>query len=141
MGFVYHDYPLIWPNVTLRILTDEFFDDRLTANIAAGNATAGFQMWIMDWSKNYIGVLESNRVVNKTGDRGTLAAVNDEFMCRMKSLGRTVVMTSLLHTYISECPAGDLIIGNFSGLQPNAVDDGNEYGATTTTTTSTTTAA
>jgi hypothetical protein len=141
LGFVYRDYPLVWPNVTIRVITDEYFDDLLTAAQAAGLTTAGYQMWILDWSKNYMGVLESNRVVNKTGDLKALAATNNSYACVMRVPTKTTTLTSLTWTAIAECPAGDLILENFSGDEPNVSDTANEYGATTTTTTSTTTAA
>ncbi len=140
LGFVYRDYPLVWPaEVTLRVITDKYFDDLLSAAKAAGIENAGRSIWILDWSKNYMGIIDSNRVVNKTGDLKTLAAVDPTYQCVMKVPTTTVTMTSLTWTAIAECPAGDLILENFSSASPNVTDEGDEYGVTTTTTTTSTT--
>ena len=141
MGFVYTDFPLIYPmKATLRVVTDLFFDDWFAANYNAGNSNAGRVLWIMDWSRIYMGLFASDRVVNKTGDLKNLAAVDPTFACVMRVPTRTTVLTSWMWTCICECPQGNLILENFSGDVPEpSVKGSYTYPLTTTSTTTTST--
>ena len=139
-GMRYMDFPLIYPNATIRVVTDYFFDDYLSANKQAGQEDVGRLLWILDWSKIYVGVFESNRVVNKTGDLKTLAAVDPTFACVMRVPTQTTTLMSFTWTLICEAPQANLIVHNFSGETPEAVVEQGNYDTTcATTTTSTTT--
>jgi hypothetical protein len=142
MGFTYMDYPLIWPaGVTLRVVFDKYFDDYYNANVRAGQADAGRQLWIVDWSTIYPGVFNSERVVNVTGDLKTLAAVNNDYACIGKVAKKTTTLTMFSYTVVCECPQAGLIIENFAATQPEHSTEVGTYGGECTTTTSTTTAA
>ncbi len=140
LGFAYVDYKIMWPNVTIRVMTDRYFDDRLAAMTAAG-LTTGRMAWILDWSKIYVGIFASERVVNTTNDLKTLAAVDPTYKCVMKIPTVTTTLMSFTYTVICEAPQANLILENFSGEVPEAVvEDGADYDTTcATTTTSTTT--
>jgi hypothetical protein len=150
MGFAYTDYPLMWPKVTLRLVFDRYFDDYLAANTAVGQEDVGRMAWIIDWSKIYVGILASERVVNKTGDLKTLAATDPSYQCVMRVPTSSVTMTSFTWTLICEAPDANLVIHNFSGETPEVAEDIGDYdqtcdstdflvGTTTTTSTSTST--
>ena len=140
MGFVYTDFPIIYPmKATIRVVTDLFFDDWFAANYNAGNQDAGRVLWIMDWSRIYMGLFASERVVNKTGVLSQLAAVDPTYACVMRVPTRTTVLTSWMWTCICECPQGNLILENFSGDVPEPSVKQGTYPATTTSTTTTTT--
>ena len=145
MGFVFRDYELIFPaGVTLRVTFDKYFDDFYNANVRAGQADVGRRMWIMDWSKIYPGIFNSERVVNQSGDLKTLAAVDTDYACRGKVTRRTNVLTMFSYTVICESPEVNLIIENFAATTPEHNTLVGTYGGscsdvTSTTTTSTTT--
>lgn len=141
-GFNYESYRLHWPQgVVINIVTHDYFDDYQAASEAAGQGNVGRVLWILDFTSIRPGIIASNRVVNKTGDLKTLAAVDSSFACVMKVPSQEQTLTSVTYTVIVECPAGNLILENFSSADPATTDDGTEYITTTTSTTSTTTAA
>lgn len=139
LGFTYVDYKLVWPNVTIRVMFDRFFDDYLEANEAAGQESVGRMLWILDWSRIYVGILGSERVVNKTGDLKTLAAVDPTYKCVMRVPTETTALTSFTWTVICEAPQANLILHNFSGDVPEAVEESGDYNTNCQTTTTTTT--
>ncbi len=138
-GFKFRSYKLFWPAVTINIVTHEFFDDQLTAMGQVGQSNVGRVLWILDFSGIYPGILATNKVVNKTGDLKTLAAVDQSFACVMKVPTKEQTLTSITFTVVVECPAGSLIIENFSPAIWTLTDDFvsvyPSQGGTTTTTT------
>ncbi len=144
-GFNYESYKLFWPQgMTINIITHDFFDDWIAASalVSAAQETTARVLWILDFTGIYPGILQSNRVVQKTGDLKTLAAIDTSFACVMKVPTREQTLTSLTYTMIVECPQNSLIIENFSAAEPEAVTvGGNDYLANQTTTTTTTTTA
>lgn len=146
-GFLYRSYSLFWPQgVVVNLITHEYFDDLITAGLAA-DATLGNQarvFWILDFSGIYPGIIASNRVVNKNGgDLKTLSQVSADAACVMETAGIEWTHTSMLMTMIVECTMGNLLIENFADHVPSIVDDGSNYdtmasGSSTSTTTNTT---
>lgn len=124
MGFAYSSYPLIFPSgVTINILTDRAFDDLVTMASSVNMASIGRYLWILDWSSNYVGTLASNKKVWGTQDLATMARFDPTLACVMEMPSRTTTLFSQTYAAISECPAGDLIISNFSGVVPEAVNN------------------
>jgi len=124
MGFYANSYKLHYPaGVTLNVITNEFFDDMVTAHKAGDQSTAGH---ITDGSQGrflmvldlgggiYPGVIGSNRVVHKTGDLNDLAKVDQSYACVMANPTKETTLNSLTWTAIVECPTDNLIIENFA---------------------------
>lgn len=136
-GFVYRSYPLDWPaGVTMNVLTHYAFDDELSVATDAGVADSARKLWVLNFTGIYPGIIASNRVVHNTGDLKTLASVNPDFACVMKVHTREQTLNSMTFTTVVECPAGNLVIENFSGNEPSITEvEGLSYPTTTTTTT------
>ena len=127
LGFIWESYWLEYPQVELRVITDRFFDDQLdyahrlavrTNNSAFENL--GRQIWIMDWRKNYVNLINSWRDENLSGDLHVLASADPgNYYCRANVAKKKITMTTQQISPVSECPAADLIITNFSGETPN----------------------
>jgi hypothetical protein len=138
-GFNYRSYKLFWPNITINIVTHDFFDDMLTAMGQVSQSNVGRVLWILDFSGIYPGILATNKVIAKTGDLKTLAAVDANFACVMKVPTREQTMTSITYTVVVECPAGSVIIENFNNQIFSLTDDGvSVYPSQATSTTTTT---
>jgi hypothetical protein len=136
MGFRYRKFQLDYPDIELRLVTDNYFNDDLAefeANAAANGtpalANVGRKVWLMDWSNTYVGLVGTDRVTHRSGDIQTLAAVDPSYMCVMKVPRKTVTLTSTQYTVVVECPAAGLILENMSGDAPiYDQDDGTDYG-------------
>lgn len=126
-GFTYDRYKLINPaGVEMRVVSHPFFDDFRAAAADAGVETAGTMIWILDFATVYPGMIDSNRVVNRTGDIKDLAKIDNAFACVMKNAIQTVSMTSLTWTAVVECPLNSLII---EGIGPNVPEYRNKVGS------------
>ena len=142
-GFSYRSFNLFWPqNVTINIITHEFFDDQLTALAASGIEDTGRVFWILDLAGIRPGIIASNRKVNKTGNLNTMAAVSSDAACVMETPWVEWTHYSMLMTMIVDCTYGNLIIENIANTQPGIVDQDVDYdaaasGSATSTTTST----
>jgi hypothetical protein len=109
--------------VTLNVITNEFFDDMVTATEAGttetgitSNGSMGRFAMILDLGGGvYPGILGSNRVVHKTGDLEDLAKVDPSYKCVMKNPTSETTLNSTTWTAIVECPTDNLIIENFAG--------------------------
>lgn len=148
-GFSYRSFDLFWPaGVTINIVTHHFFDDMITAANNAAQGVANFintgrVLWVLDFTGIYPGILASNRVVAKTGDLKTLAAINTSFACVLKVNTQEQTLISLMWTMIVECPNSSLILENFSAAIPEPTQNptgivygsGSLGGTTSTTTT------
>lgn len=139
-GFKYRSYTLFWPAVTINVLTHFYFDDwRTAAQTALGtNDNTSRVLWILDMPGIYPGILNTERVVNETGNLKTLAAANPDFACVMKVPTKEQTLTSITWAMIVECPASSLIIENFSGAVPEYKTLSGSYPGSNTTTTSST---
>lgn len=138
-GFNYRSYNLFYPAVRINICTHYFFDDYLTAQTANGTANAGRLCWVLDMAGIYPGIVASNRKVWKTGDLKTLAAIDNSYACVMEVFTQQQTLMSVTGTMVVQCPAGNLLLENFSANTP-VLTAGTVYPGTTTTTTTTTSA-
>ena len=140
-GFSFRSYPLFEVPISINVVTHDYFDDMLAASVSAGMTNTGRVLWVLDFATIYPGILQSNRVVNKTGDLKALAAVDSAFGCVMKVPSKEQTLSSVTWTAIVECPQASMIIENFSDAVPSISSEGApDYPPTTTTTTTTTTA-
>lgn len=140
-GFNYRSYALFWPpGVVINVVTHYAFDDWRAAGVSAIGAADNTTrvLWILDFAGIYPGIISSSRTVQETGNLKTLAAVNADFACVQKVPTREQTLTGLTWTMIVECPAGNLIIENFSGDVPEYATTTGAYPATNTTSTSST---
>jgi hypothetical protein len=139
-GFYYRSYPLFWPQgIVINVITHNFFDDWITAATVASQADTARVLWVLDFAGIYPGILASNRVVGKTGDLKTLAAINTSFACVMAVPTQEQTLTSMTWTMIVECPAGNLILENIAATVPSITADPNVAYPNASTTTTTTT--
>lgn len=117
-GFNWQSYEIFNPQVTLNVITHNYFNDWSDALTAAGQGGAGRVIWIIDFSGIKIGVVAANTIVNNTGDLKNLAAVDSTFLCTMRVSSKKQKLMSMMYTVICECPKGNLIIENFSTAIP-----------------------
>jgi len=142
-GFKYRQYELDYPQgVVINVVTHYFFDDLMSMMKAAGGTTyedAVRVIWILDFAGIYPGVIASNSQEFTTGELAALAKISTDYACVLRTNTRRQKLTSLSLTVVVECPAGNLILENFSSAVPDhEEDDTIVYPPTTTTTTSTT---
>jgi hypothetical protein len=138
-GFLFRSYPLMWPQgLVINIITHNFFDDYLAAATAVSQGDTARVLWVLDFAGIYPGILASKRKTYKTGDVDILAQINKDFACVMETEQVEQTLISMTWTMIVECPAGNLIIENFSDAVPeHATEIGTYPGSHTSTTTST----
>lgn len=130
LGFRVRSYELVYPQgVTLNIITDNFFDDFVSAaqtesDITGTNitATARFLMVLDLGGGIYPGIIASNRKVHTVGQLSELAKIDTTYACVMENPTREVSLNSLTWTAIVECPSDNLIVENFSDEKPAAGD-------------------
>lgn len=122
LGFYANSYKLHYPaGVTLNVITNEFFDDMVTAQ-KAGDQSSGITdgsqgrfLMVLDLGGGiYPGIIGSNRVVHKTGDLADLAKVDPSYACVMANPTKETTLNSTTWTAIVECPTDNLIIENFA---------------------------
>lgn len=120
MGFFYQKFVLDYPNVELRVVWHEFFDDFVDSMKKASSdlESTGRFLWVFDWTSNYQAILGSNSVTNRSGDVGRLAEVSNNFMCTMKVPRKSQKMYSLAYANVAECPQSSLLLENFSSDVP-----------------------
>lgn len=124
LGFNYSEYMLQYPQVRIRIVTHNFFDDFATAMSLESQNSAGRFLWILDFTSIYPGVITSNSMVHVTGDLEKLAAVDQDYACVMANPTQEVKLNSLTWTAIVECPATSAIVENFDITRIPAGDAG-----------------
>ena len=140
-GFNYRSYVLFWPpGVTLNVVTHYAFDDWRSAGQSAIGAADNTTrvLWVLDFAGIYPGIISSSRTVQTTGNLLALAAVNSDFACVQKAPTKEQTLTGVTWTMVVECPAGNLIIENFSGAVPEYATLAGAYPSTATTSTSST---
>lgn len=122
LGFYWTEFKLWYPNTKIRIVTNFFFDDFVTAAIAEGVDSTGAFLWILDWNSIYPFILTSNRKVHRTGDIDKLGAIDYNYACVMANPTQEVSLNSLTWGAVVECPATSLVLENFNrSLLPNAI--------------------
>ena len=101
--------------VTLNVITDWAFDDKLSEFTANNMVNGGRTLMLLDMTGIYMKVIESNKVTNHTGDLKALAAVDSSYGCVEETYTRDTVLNGMTFTAIVECPLANLVIDNFSG--------------------------
>lgn len=114
LGFTYDTYHLLYPQTTLHVVTNNYFDDNAQAHTDEGIDSAGRNLWILDFNSIYPGIITSNRKVHTTGDIEKLAAVDQDYACIMENPTTEISLNSLTWTAVVECPATSAIVENFS---------------------------
>ena len=119
-GIQFTSYKLRGKNagVTLNVISDWAFDDKISEYSAAGIESGGRTMMFLDMTGMYMKVIESNKVTNHTGDLKALAAVDASYGCVEETYTRDTVLNGLTFTAVLECPQADLVIDNFSSAIP-----------------------
>lgn len=113
LGFNFDEYKLQYPQVTIRIVTHNFFDDMATAAVAEGIGSTGRFLWILDFTSIWPGIIASNRKKHVTGDIEKLAQVDQDFACVMENPTQEITLNSLTWTAVVECPATSAVVENF----------------------------
>lgn len=140
-GFYYRSYKLNWPaGLTINVISHDYFDDVITAaaTVSAALANAKRLLWVLDFRGIYPGIIASNRVVTKLDPR-TLQSIDSTYACTMKVPTEEKTLTSVTWTAVVECPAGNLILENFSSEvpEPSTNPDDIAYPPVTSVTTTT----
>jgi hypothetical protein len=120
LGFRFNSYRLVSPALTINVVTHEYFDDVISAhtNVNSNFESVGRSIWILDWVGSYPGIIESNRVINDTGDLRSLAAVDTSYACVMKNPTQKVTLNSITYTVVVECPQANAILENIAFVVP-----------------------
>lgn len=129
LGFVFTEINMDYPNVKLRIVTHPFYDDMVDAmtKVSTTLTAAGRFLWILDWTTNYQGMIESNSVMNRTGNLQELAAVNHDYLCVMKVPAKSQRLTSMTYANVAECPAASLLLENIADGVPEHLQKVGNY--------------
>lgn len=141
-GFYYRSYKLNWPiGLTINVICHDFFDDVIAAaqNVSTNMANASRVLWVLDFKGIYPGILASNRVVTKIDPR-TLQSIDPTYACTMKVPTEQKTLSSVTWTAVVECPAGNIILENFSSEvpEPSTNPDNIAYPPDTSSSTTTT---
>jgi len=120
LGLQFVSYRLRGRNsgVTLNVISDWAFDDQVSEFANQGIATAGNTLLFLDMTGIYMKVIETNKVVNHTGDLKMLAAVDSSYGCVEETYTQDTTLNGLTFTAVVECPQANLVIDNFSGNPP-----------------------
>jgi len=124
LGFNYNEYMLQYPQVRIRIVTNNYFDDFATAMSLENQNSAGRFLWILDFTSIYPGIITSNSKKHITGDLEKLAAIDQDFACVMANPTQEIQLNSLTWTAVVECPATSAIVENFDITRIPAGDAG-----------------
>ena len=95
LGFSFDEYKLQYPQVRIRIVTNNFFDDFATAMSLENQNSAGRFLWILDFTSIYPGIITSNSKTHRTGDIEKLAQIDQDFACVMENPTQEVKLNSL----------------------------------------------
>lgn len=111
--------------VTLNVITDWAFDDKLAEFSAVNMTNGGRTLMLLDMTGIYMKVIESNKVTNHTGDLKALAAVDASYGCVEETYTRDTILNGMTFTGVVECPLASLVIDNFTAntlpiTDPNA---------------------
>jgi hypothetical protein len=120
LGFRFSSYRLIQPAINIAVVTHPYFDDLVSAHTTVSSTleAVGRSIWVLDWAGIYPGIIESNRVVNNTGDLARLAEVDSSFACVMANPTQKVTLNSITYTVVVECPQANAILENIAFVVP-----------------------
>lgn len=104
--------------VTLNVISDWAFDDKMSEFSAAGMGNSGSTIMLLDLTTMYMKVIESNKVTNHTGDLRALVAVDASFKCVEETETQDNVINGLTFTAVLECPQSSLVLDNYSSDIP-----------------------
>jgi hypothetical protein len=140
LGFRVRSYELLYPQgVTLNVITDNYFDDFLSAvkaeQVASGVSghesgqgldrkigdSGRFLMFLDLGGGVYPGIVDSNRKVHTVGALQDLAKIDDGYSCVMKAPTKEITLNSVTWTAIVDCPDDNLIVENFDDDVPDVV--------------------
>lgn len=124
LGFNYNEYMLQYPQVKIRIVTHNYFDDFATAMTLESQGSAGRFLFILDFTSIFPGIIASNAKKHITGDIEKLAAVDQDFACVMENPTQEIQLNSLTWTAVVECTATSAIVENFDITRIPAGDAG-----------------
>jgi hypothetical protein len=148
LGFRVRSYELLYPQgVTLNIITDNFFDDFVSATSTEQTAvvdgianppdasaatdrisSTGRFLMILDLGGGiYPGIVGSNRKVHTVGALEDLAKIDTGYGCVMRSPTKEITLNSVTWTAVVECPDDNLIIENFTDDEPSVVEHSTDY--------------
>lgn len=125
LGFPFRRFKLYKPHgVYVNVITDNYFDDNVSAFGAAApapaNSSLGKFLYVLDLGSGgtiYPAILGSNRKQYKVGQIEDLAKVDTTFSCVMENPTIERTLTSTTATVVVECPLNSKVVGNFSGIQ------------------------
>lgn len=140
-GFNYRSYNLFYPmQVRFNVCSHFFFDDWLSAGLAASTGNANRVLWVMDFSGIYPGIIKSESVVRNIGNINVLSEIDQSFSCQIKNPWTKQRLFSMTATMVCECVLGNLLINNMAFTLPVAANATPPvYPPTSSTTTTTTT--
>jgi hypothetical protein len=144
LGFRVRSYELLYPQgVTLNVITDNYFDDFLTAMKAEALTTSStynndgstrvigdsgrFLMFLDLGGGVYPGIVDSNRKVHTVGALEDLAKIDSGYGCVMRSPTKEVTLNSVTWTAVVECPDDNLIVENFDDAEPDTAVSSADY--------------
>lgn len=117
LGFQFDVYYFPYPGVEVAFVSHPYFDDRVTANVAAGLDDKR-SMWVMDFADIKTWVLSTDRVTNTSGTAQEIARVDSNAMCVMRRPQQTWEHTEQTWANFVECPQRHAIITGLSSSQP-----------------------
>lgn len=122
-GTIYTEFRLAYPQVTIRLVTHEAFDDLMDAhtNASATLTEKGRIIWIPDFTTAYQAVLDSYSVTNSTGTAQEIAKVNRDYLCVAKVPRESQRIIGSTFTTVLECAATQAWLENIDGDIPEHV--------------------
>lgn len=129
LGFVWEEFDLDWPNVTLRLITHYAFDDILNAHKMADPnlARAGRFILVLDWTDTGLGIINTESAIHETANAKDLAKFNSDAFCTMKVPKRTVKLNSMKFGVRMGCPATSLWIEGVADEVPEHRGPSGDY--------------
>lgn len=119
-GFQFRKYNLPGKGygITLEIATHPSFDDYISEWNAINNEDMGRQLWLLDPTNFYLGILDSERSENRTGTIAEQAAVDPNMLCVQRVVKKSVSLLGVGFVSIVECAARDRLLHNFANAVP-----------------------
>lgn len=119
-GFQFQSYNLPGKGmgIVLDVMTHFAFDDYISEWSDLNSADMGRNLWLLDPTNFYLGVVHSETTNNRSGNVQDLAKVNPDFLCVQKVPTQDVSILGVMFTSVVECAQRDLLLRNFSGEVP-----------------------
>lgn len=122
-GLIFTEFRLQYPQITVRIVTSEAFDDLMDAHTTASSTLteSGRIIWIPDFGSSYQAILDSWSVTNTTGTAQEIARVNSDYQCIAKVPKESTRLIGTVFTTVVECADGQAWLENIDGGIPEHV--------------------